>query len=353
MSLIVLLALATCATGIAWLGCRGLVAAAIADTPDHRRKAHREPVPTSGGIAVMLGASGALIVAIWLARDFWSAEAGPPSAMRVAAAWSCGLIAMTIGLLDDLFDLRAKPKFAMLALLALVFAINVTHVETLKLWPGATLSFGPVFGVLGTALWLFVMTNGANFMDGANGLSMGSSAIGLVALALYSWLGGAPAPALAALLLAAALLGFLFWNFPNGRIFAGDAGSLFVGFTAGALALIAIRDAHMPVLLAPLLFLPLLADVLLTVAWRARKGRNLLQAHRDHLYQVAIRAGSSHKRIAIMYWLAMLHCALAAGVSLAFPDAGATAAFVVSVLLFLYLAYHGRHFAAVHGLDTP
>ena len=353
MSLLVLFALAASATGVAWIGCRGLIAAGLADAPDLKRKAHRAPVPTSGGVAIMLGASAALVIAIWAARDYWSAESAPGSAMRVAAAWACGLLVMSLGFVDDLYDMRAKPKFGLLALLCLIFATYVTHVSEIKLWPGATLQFGPVLGVLGTALWLFVMTNGVNFMDGANGVSMGSSAIGLFALALYAWWGGAPAPALAALLIAGALLGFLFWNFPNGKIFAGDAGSLFVGFTAGALALIAIRDAHLPVLLAPLLFLPLLADVILTVFWRARRKRNLLQAHRDHLYQVAIRAGSSHKRIAIMYWLAMLHCAMAAGVSLAFPDAGATAAFCVSVLLFGYLAFHGRRFAATHGLDAP
>jgi UDP-GlcNAc:undecaprenyl-phosphate/decaprenyl-phosphate GlcNAc-1-phosphate transferase len=353
MSLLVLFALSACATGLAWLGCRAMVAAGLADAPDHKRKAHRLPVPTSGGVAVLLGASISLLIAIWAARDYWSAEASPASAMRVAAAWACGLLALMIGFIDDIFDLRAKPKFGMLALLCLIFSASVTYVGELQVWPGATLKFGPVLGVLGSALWLFVMTNGVNFMDGANGVSMGSCAIGLFALALFSWWGGAPAPALAALLLSAALLGFLFWNFPNGKIFAGDAGSLFVGFTAGALALIAIRDADLPVLLAPLLFLPLLADVVLTVFWRARRKRNLLLAHRDHLYQVAIRAGSSHKRIAIMYWLAMLHCAFAASVSLAFPVEGATLGFVVSLLLFVYLAYHGRRFAATHGLDAP
>lgn len=353
MFLLVLFALAACAAGGAWLGCRGLIAAGVADAPDHKRKAHRDPVPTSGGLAVMLGASVALLIAIWVARDFWSAEAAPASAMRVGAAWACGLLVMTLGFVDDVYDMRAKPKFGLMALLCLIFAIYVTHVSELHLWPGVTLQFGPVLGVLGTAAWLFVMTNGVNFMDGANGISMGSSAIGLFALALYSWWGGAPAPAVAALLLAGALFGFLLWNFPNGKIFAGDAGSLFIGFMAGALALIAIRDAHLPVLLAPLLFLPLLADVILTVVWRAQRKRNLLVAHRDHLYQVAIRAGSSHKRIAIAYWLAMLHCALAAAVSLAFPIEGSTIAFFVSVLLFVYLAFHGRRFAAAHGHDAP
>ena len=353
MSLLVLFVLAVCAAGAAWLGCRGLIAAGVADAPDHRRKAHSDPVPTSGGLAVMLGASVAMLLAIWAARDFWSGDAAPASALRVAAAWACGLLIMVLGFVDDVYDMRAKPKFGLMALLCLIFAIYATHVSDLQLWPGFTLHFGPVFGVLGTAAWLFVMTNGVNFMDGANGISMGSSAIGLFALSLYAWWGGAPAPAVAALLLAAALVGFLIWNFPNGKIFAGDAGSLFVGFMAGALSLIAIRDAQMPVLLAPLLFLPLLADVILTVVWRARRKRNLLMAHRDHLYQVAIRAGSSHKRIAIAYWLAMIHCALAAAVSLAFPIEGSTIAFFVSVLLFSYLAYHGRKFASAHGYDAP
>ncbi|MET0545989.1 MAG: MraY family glycosyltransferase [Caulobacterales bacterium] len=353
MSILVVALLVLIAALAAAASCNLLIQAGIADAPDYRRKAHKAAVPTSGGLGVAIGASLAIAVAIWLARPYWSEGAAPGSAMGVAAAWVFGFAALGIGLLDDLMDVNAGPKFGWIALLSLLFAMFVVRIDTLALWPGMTLAFGPVLGVLGTALWLFVMANGVNFMDGANGLAMGSMAVGLLALAAYAFWGGAPAPALAALLLAAALVGFLYWNFPNGRLFAGDAGSLFVGFTAGALALVAIREAHLPVLLAPLLFLPLLADVLLTMAWRVKHKRNLLQAHRDHLYQVAIRAGATHKRIAIAYWLAMLHCALAAGVSLAFGDAGALAAFVVTVLLAVYLSFHGRRFAAAHGLDAP
>jgi UDP-N-acetylmuramyl pentapeptide phosphotransferase/UDP-N-acetylglucosamine-1-phosphate transferase len=353
MAAAVIALLAVLSMLLATAGCDLLRRAGIADAPDHKRKAHRDPTPTAGGLAVVAAASVALILAVFFARGFWAGEAGPGPTAHLAAAWLGGLVIMAIGLADDLYDLRAGVKFGLIGILCIGFSFFVARVETIGLWPGAAILLGPVFGALGSALWLFVMANGVNFMDGANGLAMGSSALGLLALALYAAIGGASGPALAALLIAAALCGFLYWNFPSGRIFAGDAGALFVGFMAGALALLAIQEARLPVLLAPLLFMPMLADVLLTMLWRARRKRNLLEAHRDHLYQVALRAGAGHPRTAIGYWLAMIHCALAAGVSLVFGDAGALAAFVGTALLFVYLSWMGRRFAEARGLDTP
>jgi len=100
----------------------------------------------------------------------------------------------------------------------------------------------------------------------------------------------------------------LAWNFPGGRLFAGDAGALFVGAIAALASLYIIRRTQLSPFVPPILFFPLLADALLTLLWRARRRRSLLDAHSEHLYQIAHRANWSHARVAMVYWLAMAIC---------------------------------------------
>jgi UDP-N-acetylmuramyl pentapeptide phosphotransferase/UDP-N-acetylglucosamine-1-phosphate transferase len=106
---------------------------------------------------------------------------------------------------------------------------------------------------------------------------------------------------------ALASCGFLYWNVNGGRIFAGDAGALFVGLAIGALGVWAAIWEVNPLSVATC-FLPLLADSILTIVWRARQKANLLKPHADHVYQLAIRAGRSHLQVAAPYWLATGLC---------------------------------------------
>jgi hypothetical protein len=111
------------------------------------------------------------------------------------------------------------------------------------------------------------------------------------------------------------IVGLLVWNFPRGKVFAGDAGALFVGVLAAAAGLLLVQDGGVSPVIPPLLFFPILADVLLTLAHRVTKGRPLLEAHREHLYQIGLRAGASHARMAVTYWIVTAHCAAVAFVA--------------------------------------
>jgi UDP-N-acetylmuramyl pentapeptide phosphotransferase/UDP-N-acetylglucosamine-1-phosphate transferase len=165
-----------------------------------------------------------------------------------------------------------------------------------------------IIGLIGTALWVFTLLNVVNFMDGANGMAMGSVAVGLGALTLIALQGGSIGGGAIALCGAGAICGFLLWNFPSGRLFAGDSGALFAGAISAFACLIVIARTGMSPLIAPILFFPLLADALLTLLYRARRGRSLLVAHAEHIYQLAIISGWSHARISVTYWLAMAVC---------------------------------------------
>lgn len=284
------------------------------------RSSHAVPTVTSGGLAVL--AAAALGLALFGAL----APEGRTDLGRVALAVGFAGALGLLGAVDDLFDLGAKPKLVLQALASVIFAALVARIETLPLGLGMTAGLGVVAGALGTALWLVVATNAVNFMDGADGLAGGCVAIALAALGAAGMVHGQPAVGAAALVAAAAIAGFLPWNLPARRLFQGDAGALFTGFLVAALAVVgatAQPERALSVYLAPFALTPFLTDVLLTLAVRARKGRPLFQAHRDHLYQVWLtRTGRSHAALAVRAW-AVTAAYAAAGFAAEWAPAGA------------------------------
>ena len=158
-------------------------------------------------------------------------------------------------------------------------------------------------------------------MDGANGLAAGSMILVFLALALAAALKGDFMLGAASLIPAAALCGFLPWNFPRGRLFQGDAGALFSSFLLAGLAVIGAGrtgEGPVPLYAAPLALTPFLADVLLTLLGRARARKPLLQAHADHLYQRWLAGhGRSHAALSMRaYVIIAAYCAAALGLLL-------------------------------------
>ncbi len=265
------------------------------DAPDGQRKLQARPVASSGGLGIAAGMLAGLAVSL----------APGPVAMQVLALHGVALAILLVGLVDDFRPLDARLKLALLAGLSVV----ACWLGWALLVPGHGVPSGPVWAPLliaGGALWLFVVMNAANFMDGSNGLALGSAFIMLAAL-------GAPAGGAGPVL--PAILGFLAWNL-GGRLYAGDAGAYFVGFVLSALALSEVYAGRFSIWVPPLVALPFLADVLMTLAWRARRGERLMQPHRMHAYQLFRRAGWGHLRVAALWWAMAAVCgALAVSVA--------------------------------------
>lgn len=266
----------------------------VRDAPDGRRKLQVRPVATAGG----LGVAATLLVG--LAVTAHRGEATHLMALALVPA----LAALLVGLADDARGLSARPKLVLLAVVAAAAAVLGVHVGSPSQAPV------PVALVLGgSALWLFVMMNAVNFIDGANGLAMGCALVQVLALSGLGLPVGWFAPALA---------GFLVWNL-SGRLYAGDTGALFVGGLLAGLGALGVREGLFTVWIPPLLALPVLADVFLTLAWRAWRGAQLLEAHREHAYQLLIRAGWSHLTVSALWSGLSVVCAL---VALAAVEAG-------------------------------
>lgn len=291
---------------VSLFACRAMIWIGPVDAPNEERKRHRNPTPTGGGIGICAG-YGAAMVVLSLFSFEWRHEVTPEG---VAMLWVSALFAyplLFIGFVDDARRLSAEFKFIVYSVLAFVAAWLIGVVDEVPVL-GVVVHLPFVIALAGTALWIFTFINVVNFMDGANGMAMGSVCVGLLALAAISLEGGSLGGGASALCCAGALIGFLVWNFPQGRLFAGDSGALFAGANSAFACLIVIARTGMSPLIAPILFFPLLADSLLTLLYRARHQRTLLVAHTEHLYQIAILSGWSHTRIVVIYWLAMAVC---------------------------------------------
>lgn len=298
------------AMALAGLAAAAGTAVAVACGPVDAPKArglHAQPTPTGGGVAILLGTCLG-VAALALGRQLSGGGA-------LAAALGLAVLMGLLGAADDIRDLGPRFKLLAQAGLALAYAALFARVETLST-PLGPLTLGPAVGVLGSALWIVVVTNAVNFMDGANGLSPGAMILALAALGLSALAGGQPGVGAVALVAAAAGLGFLPWNLPMGRVFQGDAGALFSSALFAALLLMAAGpsgEGAVSLWFGPLALLVLLTDVFMTLLARARRRAPLLSAHREHLFQRwLIAEGATHAELSLRVWGLTVLAALAA-----------------------------------------
>jgi UDP-N-acetylmuramyl pentapeptide phosphotransferase/UDP-N-acetylglucosamine-1-phosphate transferase len=289
------------------LACRLVIWTGPVDHPSEARKQHRVATPTSGGLGVGLGYAIGLALLTFVST-VWRYEVHPLGLRMLWASAAFAYPLLIIGFIDDVWHLGARLKFVLYSAIALGAAYVIGVVNVFPVTQDLTLFLPFEAALVGTALWVFTMINCVNFMDGSNGLALGSVGVALLALAAISLAEGAPSGSAISLCGAGAMLGFLVWNFPNGKLFAGDAGALFGGALGAFASMIVIARADISPFVPPILFFPLLADALLTLFWRWRAGRPLLVAHAEHHYQLGIRGGLSHARVAMIYWLATAAC---------------------------------------------
>lgn len=281
-----LAAFAVCFFLLRWL-LRGRLAKTTLDQPNHR-SLHDTPTPRIGGLAVLAGILGGGLLA------------GGNSPLLFCLLVLLGGFCF----LDDRFGLSAALRLPVHLLVAAAWIISLG-----KVGAGDTASWLALFGLTLALGW---MMNLYNFMDGANGLAGGMAVFGFGAYGAAAGLAGQPELAALACVVAAAALAFLCFNFDPARVFLGDAGSVPLGFLAGALGLWGGQTAAWPAWFPLLVFSPFIVDATVTLARRGWRGEKVWQAHHDHAYQRLIRSGWSHRRLAVAaYWL-MAACAASA-----------------------------------------
>ncbi len=306
----------------------------MVDRPEARR-VNTRVVARGGGIAIAIGfiSVSAALLALNLGGH-WVDRPDGVSGLEIAALLVGGALAVGIGLLDDLFQLRARYQLLgqiALAVFALALGIQVRVVNVPILPDGALQLTGSLtaLALLATLIWIVGMLNSINFIDGLDGLSTGIALIAAVTLGTISLVGNPEQPyvALFCFTLAGALAGFLRWNFHPATVFSGTSGIMFVGYT---LAVLSILGAAKVAVAALVLGVPIM-DTFWIIVRRVGSGRSPFAPDRGHIHHRLLDLGLSHRNTVLVIYSA---CILLAGLSLVLSGTGQMYAFLGLVLLF-------------------
>ena len=305
---------------------RGLV-----DAPGEPRRVHTRPVPRLGGLAMF--AAFAVGVALMFALDIYRIQ-GPLTynsvfePVRVLFVLAGAGVITAVMAVDDIRGLPPLPRLVVQVGAALLVVLPSL------IWPGGpnplpdgtgmesagTLHFDQGAGVIATSVrnpfggtielplalavvlsvvWIVGMTNTINWLDGLDGLAAGVSAISCGVLFVIMCMLQQYTLAYLPLVLGAATLGFLPFNIHPARIFMGDSGAMFLGFTLGIISIIGGAKVAAALLL---LGIPILDGVYI-VFYRLYHGRSPMSADRGHLHHRLLDIGFSQQQVVMVFYL--------------------------------------------------
>ncbi|MFL6966884.1 MraY family glycosyltransferase [Pseudomonas alvandae] len=269
----------------------------LIDIPN-ARSSHSIPTPRGGGVAIVL--------CFLVAMPLWRGD--ELSVNAVLAILGAGAGVAVLGFLDDHGHIAARWRLlghfgaAVWALFWLGGGLPIINLM------GMTVDFGWT-GYVCAGLYLVWMLNLYNFMDGIDGIASIEAICACLGACMLYWLGGYETLIVAPLLLAMAVAGFLYWNFPPARIFMGDAGSGFLGITLGVLSLQAAWVSSNLLWVWLILLGVFIVDATVTLLRRLLRGDKVYEAHRSHAYQFASRHYGRHMPVTLavaainVFWL--------------------------------------------------
>jgi UDP-GlcNAc:undecaprenyl-phosphate GlcNAc-1-phosphate transferase len=307
----------------------------ITDKPDEGRKIHARETPLLGGLAIF----AAFFIMLYFVHD--KLLTGQLEPRHWLSFFIGAGFLMIGGFLDDKYNL--KPAYQIIWPIPAIICVIAGGVQIEKITNplGGYFYLGALSAVL-IALWLLGMMYTTKLLDGLDGLVTGMTAIGSFIIFLFTMTTKyyQPDVGLAALILAAACLGFLFFNWHPAKIFLGEGGSLFLGFSLGVLAIISGGKIAVALLV---MGLPIL-DVAWTIIRRLAAGKNPFKfADKKHLHFRLLNMGLSVKKSVLFFYAISIIFGLAALFLQSKGKVLALAALlVIMVLVVIFLAYLDR-----------
>ena len=266
----------------------------LLDVPNDR-SSHRIPKPRLGGVAIVTAFYATIATLYILGHDPF-----PSNRIAIGFLAGGGILAL-MGIVDDLHHLGAWIKLALQVAVALSVILSGGILTELELPLIGLLDLGWLAAPL-TLLWIVAMINFYNFIDGLDGLAAGVGMIAALFLALIGVFSVSSPLALIYIALAGSCLGFLRYNFPPARIFMGDTGSTFIGYSFAVLAVIG-TGTDVPIFVTLLLLGGVVGDAALTLFKRIISRERIFIPHRTHYYQRLTSVGFSHKQITLLEYL--------------------------------------------------
>lgn len=238
----------------------------------NKRTVHKVEVPRIGGYAIYI--SSLIGMVIFLKTD-----------PQINAILIASFLVFFVGLFDDVHDLSPKTKLIVELIAALIVILyGDIYLKGFDFLPA---NWPPILPGAITVLWIVGITNAINLIDGLDGLSSGISIIVLFTISITSLTSGRTDIASLSLVLAGAIMGFLFYNFHPAKIFLGDCGALYIGFMISVISLLGFGynvstfftlGAPIVVLMVPIM------DTLIAIIRRKVHHKKFSEADKAHLH---------------------------------------------------------------------
>ena len=289
------LALASAAFGLSALCVSGLAhwsAERRLDIPN-ARSLHTQPTPRGGGLGIVLG----VLIGAW--SLFFFRILSMPFREVVALSLGGGTVAL-VGWLDDIHRLSYLLRLVAQAISSAIILVAIGRFYTITIPFVGDIHLYSI-GIPFALLWIMGLTNAYNFMDGIDGMAGGQAVVAGIGWAIFGFMREQSFIGLIGVLLAASSLGFLFHNWPPARIFMGDVGSAFIGFTLAVIPILVAQSDPRFMVVGVLMVWPFIFDTSFTLVRRFVNKENILVAHRSHIYQRLVISGYSHRFVTLIY----------------------------------------------------
>ena len=264
------------------------------DIPKDNRRMHDHPIPRMGGLAIFFGFILSVLIFLPLTPELRGMLLG-------------SVIIVMLGILDDIFALPALPKFFVQIGAALIAVLEGNRIYLLS---NPNIFSSDLYWELGwlsipiTVLWIVGITNAVNLIDGLDGLACGVSTISSMTMLVIALIVAEPDVAILMGALSGACIGFLPYNLNPAKIFMGDTGATFLGFTLAVVSIQGLFKFYAIISFAvPFLMLGLpIFDTTFAILRRLAHGHSPMSPDRGHIHHRLIDMGFSQKQaVAVLY----------------------------------------------------
>lgn len=252
------------------------------DKPNER-KVHENIMPRLGGLAIFIG-----VIAGYFAAGLYNEKI-----MTISAG---AILIVIIGILDDKYELSAKVKFAGQILVGALIVQSGLTIDLVTIPFIGDFELG-LWSYPITIFWIVAITNAINLIDGLDGLSAGVSGIGIATIAIMALIAGKMLIFILSIILLGSIIGFLFYNFHPAKIFMGDTGALFLGYSISILSLLGLyKSVTLFSFLVPIIILGVpVFDTTFAIIRRIVNKKPISAPDKSHLHHRLLALGLSHR----------------------------------------------------------
>lgn len=254
------------------------------------RKMHVNTMPRLGGLSIVCGVILGLVIV-------------QPYSAGLIGVYVGGLIIVATGVMDDLFSIRPVVKLIGQILAALSVMTSGLLIDKLTVPIIGTIDLG-ILSYIVTIFWVVGMANAINLVDGLDGLAAGVSAIALTSIVVTAIMDYRLIVIQLSVVVIGSTLGFLYHNFYPAKIFMGDTGALFLGYTIAVISMLGLfKNVAVFSFLGPIIIVAIpVFDTLFAIIRRALNGQRIGVADKKHIHHRLLEMGYNHKTAVLIIY---------------------------------------------------